>query len=75
MQKNDKIYLLDNSDGEVLEYDNLKIVLPKKPRFKKDILYYDLKKKDQKWKRQKLPSGLTRDNATDYVYYIEEEFR
>jgi len=75
MQKNDKIYLLDNSEGEVLEYDNLKIVLPKKPRLKKNILYYDLKKKDQKWKRQKLPSGLTRDNATDYVDYIDEEFR
>ena len=43
MQKSDTIYLIEGSEGEVLEYDNLKIVLPKKPRFKKDILYYDLK--------------------------------
>ena len=34
MQKNDKIYLLDNSEGEVLEYDNLNIVIPKKTRYK-----------------------------------------
>ena len=36
MQKSDKIYLIEGSEGEVLEFDNLKIVLPKKPK-KKDI--------------------------------------
>ena len=38
MQKNDIIYLTEGSEGDVLEFDNLKIVLPKKPRYKKNIL-------------------------------------
>ena len=75
MQKNDKVYLIEGSEGDVLEFDNLNIVIPKKPRYKKDILYYNLPKKKQKWVRQDIPKGLTRDNATDYVDYIDEEFR
>ena len=75
MQKNDKVYLIEGSEGNVLEFDNLNIVIPKKPRYKKDILYYNLPKKKQKWVRQDIPKGLTRDNATDYVDYIDEEFR
>ena len=39
MQKNDKVYLIEGSEGDVLEFDNLNIVIPKKPRYKKDILY------------------------------------
>mgnify|MGYP003133836301 FL=1 len=75
MQKSDMIYLTEGSEGEILEFDNLKIVLPKKPRYKKDILYYNLPKKQQKWTREDIPKGLTRENASDYVDYIEEEFR
>ncbi|MDB4335739.1 hypothetical protein OAA03_00600 [bacterium] len=75
MQKSDTIYLIEGSEGDVLEFDNLKIVLPKKPRYKKDILYHNLPKKQQRWTREDIPKGLTRDNATDYVDYIEEEFR
>jgi hypothetical protein len=75
MQKSDKVYLIEGSEGEVLEFDNLKIVLPKKPRLKKDILYHNLPKGKQRWTREGMPKGLSRDNATDYVDYIEEEFR
>ena len=71
MQKSDTIYLIEGSKGEVLEFENLKIVLPKKPRDKKDILYHNLPKKQQRWTREDIPKGLTRENATDYVDYIE----
>ena len=75
MQGNDTIYLIEGSEGDALEFDNLKIVLPKKPRYKKDILYHNLPKKKQRWTRLAIPKGLTRENATDYVDYIDEEFR
>jgi hypothetical protein len=76
MQNENKniIYLIPNSKGEALEFDNLTIVLPKKPK-KKDILYHDLPKKEQKWVRLAEPKGLNRDTASNYVDYIEEEFR
>ena len=75
MQENNTIHLIKDSPGEVMEFDNLKIVLPKKPRYKKDILYHDLPKAKQKWTRLSTPKSLTRDNASDFVDYIEEEFR
>ncbi len=75
MQESNTIYLSKDSHGEVMEFDNLTIVLPKKPRYKKDILYHDLPKAKQKWTRLQPPKALTRENASDYVDYIEEEFR
>ena len=75
MQESNTIYLSKDSHGEVMEFDNLTVVLPKKPRYKKDILYHDLPKAKQKWTRLQPPKALTRENASDYVDYIEEEFR
>ena len=75
MQESNTIYLSKDSHGEVMEFDNLSVVLPKKPRYKKDILYHDLPKAKQKWTRLQPPKALTRENASDYVDYIEEEFR
>jgi hypothetical protein len=75
MQESNTIYLSKDSHGEVMEFDNLTIVLPKKPRYKKDILYHDLPKAKQKWTRLQPPKALTRENASDFVDYIEEEFR
>ena len=75
MQENNTIYLIEDSHGEVMEFDNLKIVLPKRPRYNKDILYHDLPKAKQKWTRLQPPKALTRENASDFVDYIEEEFR
>ena len=75
MQESNTIHLIKDSPGEVMEFDNLKIVLPKKPRYKKDILYHGLPKAKQKWVRLPVPKSLTRDNASDFVDYIEEEFR
>ena len=64
MQESNTIYLSKDSHGEVMEFDNLTIVLPKKPRYKKDILYHDLPKAKQKWTRLQPPKALTREYAS-----------
>ena len=63
-----------STSGEIIELDNLKIQLPKVPR-KKDILFSDLPKKDQYWRRTPVPSGITMDNIDLWDEYIKEEFR
>ena len=40
-----------------IKVNGLKFKLPVKPK-KRDILFSDLKKKDQKWKRTDIPEGL-----------------
>ena len=60
MQENNTIYLIKDSHGEVMEFDNLKIVLPKRPRYNKDILYHDLPKAKQKWTRLQPPKGFNK---------------
>jgi hypothetical protein len=60
--------------GEVISVGDLKIVLPKVPS-KKEILFHNLKKEDQFWRRQEEPKGLSQDTAEAYTEYIIEEFR
>jgi hypothetical protein len=74
-ESNDSILLCPKgTKGEVLRLHNLNITLPSVPA-KKDILFSKLKKEDQYWKRQDVPSGLSQDNAESYIEYIIEEFR
>ena len=68
------IILSPENLGEVINIQGLKIQLPKKPP-KKQILFSNKKKKEQKWIREDMPKLLTRENAGDYYEYIEEEFR
>jgi len=75
MPKKTKIYLDPNSKGEELNFHGLIIVLPEKPKLKKDVLYHNLTKKKQKWVREDIPKSLNRDTASNYVDYIDEEFR
>ena len=67
------IILNSNSLGDIIEIQGLKIQLPKKPK-KKDILFSDKKKVDQRWIREDMPKNLNRDTAEDYYDYIEQEF-
>lgn len=60
--------------GKIMEIDGLKIQLPKVPP-KKEILFSDLPKKEQYWRRTDMPKGLTPDNYEPYMNYIMEEFR
>ena len=68
------IILNPSSLGDIIEIQGLKIQIPKKPS-KKKILFSNKKKKEQRWIRQEMPSGLTRENSADYYEYIEEEFK
>ena len=59
------IILNPKSLGDIIDIQGLKIQLPKKPR-KRDILFSDKKKVEQRWIRQEMPKLLTRENAGDY---------
>ena len=57
------VWLYPESKGEVITIQNLTIGLPKRPRLNKNIFLHDKQKKNQKWKRQDMPAGLSRDNV------------
>lgn len=60
--------------GEIITLDGLNIMLPKKPK-NTEILYHRKEKKDQYWRREEMPKGLTPDNEEVYTDYILQEFR
>lgn len=64
----------DGTLGSIVEIQNLHIGLPKVPKNKKDILYHDLSKEKQKWRREDTPKGLRRDTEDMYEEYIDQEF-
>lgn len=75
-EDNDAI-ILDpkGTKGEMIILDNLKIWLPEPPTNKKKILFSDLPKEEQYWRRLDVPNGLTPSNEEEYTDYILEEFR
>lgn len=76
----------DGSIGEVCGIGDIFIALPKKP-LKKDILFSDLPKRDQKWSRLPVPEEVSKIKSMDewmekpkefrarYSSYIETEFK
>lgn len=76
----------NDTEGDIIEIESLLIQLPKKPE-KKNILFHNLKPKDQRWQRQEMPKELNQIKSMDDWYesprefqlrwgsYIEEEFR
>lgn len=74
-EKLDAIMICPNgTKGEIIEMDGLKIQLPKKPK-KEDILFSDLPKKEQYWRREEEPDGLNPDSEKAFSTYIFEQFR
>ena len=63
-----------STSGEIVELENLRIQLPKVPK-KDKILFYDLPKKEQYWRRTEIPHGITQENKDLWDTYIKEEFR
>lgn len=63
-----------STSGDIITIGNLGIQLPKKPN-KSDILFSDLSKKEQYWKRQDVPRGISPDNVEQWSDYMLEEFR
>ena len=51
-----------------IKVNGLKFKLPVKPS-KKDILFSDLKKKNQKWRRTEMPEGLNEDTVPKYSWF------
>ena len=74
-KENDAV-ILDpkGTKGDIIKVGDLSVVLPQVPE-KKNILFSRLKKEDQYWRRQEVPSGLSQDTAEAYTEYIIEEFR
>jgi hypothetical protein len=61
--------------GKIIVLDNLKITLPKPPEDETKILFHDLPKEEQYWRRTELPKGLHSKNADDYNDFIINEYR
>lgn len=64
-----------STKGEIFELDGLKVQIPEVPKNKKDILFWDKKRKDQCWEREPLPQGCTPDNAEPFADYILDQFK
>lgn len=64
-----------SSRGEVITLQDLNIQLPRPPKDKEKILFSDLPKKEQYWRRQEVPQGIAPDNVELWDDYIMEEFR
>lgn len=74
--ENDVVRICPNSShGKVIEISGLKIALPRPPRNKEDILFWDKPKEEQYWRRQKPPKNINPDNQDLHNDYIMEEFR
>lgn len=63
------------SSGTMVCLEDLNVILPKTPRLKKDILFSDLPKKEQYWRRPEIPDTITPENQDEWDSFIKEEFR
>lgn len=64
----------NGTEGEVIEISDLFIQLPKKPT-KKNILFHDLPKKQQRWQRLEVPHELAQIRSMDEWMEQPKEFR
>ena len=76
MDKSDEVIWLDSEGeaGDIVSIHGLDIALPKKPK-KSDILFHDLPKKLQMWKRSDVPQELSRVRSMDEWFEKPAEFR
>jgi hypothetical protein len=58
------ITLFDNDYGDVIDLHGLLITLPKKPK-KQEILFHNLPKKDQHWRRLDVPDDIQKTKSLD----------
>jgi hypothetical protein len=61
--------------GDIIVLDNLKIMLPKRPANKKQILFHRFQKEEQYWRRIEPPTGLIPENEDQYAEFILQEFK
>lgn len=63
------------TQGKIITIGDLKIQLPQVPRNKSEILFYNLPKKEQYWRRHPEPEGLNPESEEAFSEYIYEEYR
>jgi hypothetical protein len=61
--------------GKKIKISELNIRLPRVPKDKSQVLFYDLPKEEQYWRRQEPPKGITPDSVEHFHEYIMEEYR
>ena len=61
--------------GETIILQDLHITLPQVPKDKTEILFHDLPKKEQYWRRQDVHEAIISDNVELWDDYIKEEYR
>ena len=64
----------DDTEGDIIEIADLLIQLPKTPS-KKNILYHEKPKEEQRWARQEMPTELSRIRSMDEWYDMPKEFK
>ena len=64
-----------STKGQIVVIENLRIRLPSPPKDKTKILFHDLPKKEQFWKRIEPKIKITPENSEANAHYILEEFR
>jgi hypothetical protein len=64
-----------STKGKIIDLFDLKVRLPKPPKDKSKILFSELPKKDQYWRRLEVPDNITPDNVDLFDDWIREEFR
>ena len=64
----------DKTQGDVRLYFDLPIQFPKQPA-KKDILFHDKPKEEQRWAREELPQELRRIRSMEEWMEMPEVFR
>ena len=76
MDKSDDVIRLDSGRdiGEIVSIHGLNIALPKVPK-KSDILFHDLPKRMQMWRRADVPQELSRVRSMDEWFEKPAEFR
>jgi len=75
-KENDAVIICPfSTKGKMITISELNIWLPKVPEDKTQILFHDLPKEEQYWRRLPEHKGLSPDNVDMYHDYIMEEFR
>lgn len=62
------------TEGETIVLTDLEIILPAVPKNKKDILFSDLPKEEQYWRREELPD-ISLEGVDSFSDFIKKEFK
>lgn len=61
--------------GNTMDLQGLLVQLPRVPRDRTKILYHDLPKEEQYWRREPIPQSLNPDTLNQHMEWVLEQFR